>query len=217
MRFFFILLSIINALSNCKTTTKNERQDSFEGIIEYAYTYQSDSINIDSLKTNRPSSGQMVYKDSLYKSVFIGFIGKNTESYIYDNHTGIAFHLSISSDSIDCEDYTAQNDTVFSYQIIETGEKILGEEVNILEFVSKYATQRFYYSLKHKVAPFNYDKHLAYNWNFYKEKTNGGVLLKVEHIFKKFTMIGIATKIEAKEISIKEFRFDLNKLKAACR
>ena len=170
-------------------------------------------MNIDSLKAQRPSKGKMIYKDSMYKSMFFG---KDTAIYIYDNNSGISYNFSEKNDSIDCEGYKTNSDTVSRFEIMETNEKILGQKVKILEFDSKYATNRFFYSLTHKVAPFNYDKHLAYNWKFYKEKTNGGVLLKVEHIFKKFTMIGIATKIEAKTVSESEFVIDKTKLKNTC-
>ena len=88
---------------------------------------------------------QLVCKDSLYRIVFIG---KTSESYIYNNKTGSAYHFSVSNDSIDCEDYKVQNDTFLRWKIIDTVEQILGKEVKILEFVSKYSTNRFYFSLE---------------------------------------------------------------------
>lgn len=209
INFFFVFIAL--HLFGC---TAPESQNSFEGIIEYAYSYQGDSVNGDTLDAARATTGKMIYKGSKYKSVFIG---KNTESYIYDNDTGLANFISSETDSIDCEDYTVQNDSILFFQIINTDEKILGEKVKILKFSSVYATHRFYFSLKHKVAPSNYDKHEAYNWKFYKEKADGGVLLKVEHIFKKMKMTGIATKLEARPVSAKEFEIDTSKLKAVCR
>ena len=214
MKFIFVFFYLVILLGSCSTEKKIEKKNAFEGLIEYAYSYQSDSLNIDTLRTQHPSSGMMIYKDSMYKSVFVA--NHKTETYIYNNAEGIAYDLS-AEDSIDCEDYKIQKDSVLRYDIHETDEKILGHEVKILEFDTKYATQRFYFSTKFKVAPYNYDKHLAYNWKFYKEKANGGVLLKVEHIFKKFTMISIATKIEQKEIDPKVFEIDKSKLTTTCR
>ena len=156
----------------------------------------------------------MIFKDSKYKSIFES---KNKmEIYIYDNESGIAYDLT-DKDSIGCEDYKMNNDSIYSYEIIETDEKVLGHEVKILEFKSKYATNKFFFSKNYKVAPHNYDKHLAYNWKFYMEKADGGVILKVEHVFKKFTMKGVATQFEVQEINPKLFEIDKNKLKMACR
>lgn len=189
------------------------KENTFEGEIEYAYSYQSDTLNLDTLKAQRPTSGLMVYRDSMYKSVFIG---KNTESYVYDNHTGVAFHLTVNSDSIDCEDYTTAGDTVLNWEVKNTDETILGEPVGILEFSTPNATHRFYYSLQHKTAPYNSDKHAAHNWKFYKEKAGGGVLLKTEHIFKDFTMTGIARRIDVREVAAEEFEIDKSKLVDEC-
>ncbi len=211
LNILFQFLIILNFA--CNSEKQHPEETFFEGLIEYAYTYQSDALNVDTLKAQRPYKGMMIYKDSMYKSVFVA--NHKTETYIYNNAEGIAYDLS-AEDSIDCEDYKIQKDSILRYEILETDEKILGHEVKILEFDSKYATQRFYFSTKFKAAPHNYDKHLAYNWKFYKEKAKGGVILKVEHIFKNFTMFGIATNVEVKEIDNHEFEFQKRKLKATC-
>jgi hypothetical protein len=107
-------------------------------------------------------------------------------------------------------------DAILNWKIIDTDEKILGEAVKILEFSTSNIVNRYHYSLKHKVAPFNYDKQLAYSWKFHKELTGGGVLLKVEHIFKKFSITGVATKIETRNVADEEFEIDENRLKRHC-
>ena len=213
MKSHFLKIGLLIFIFSCNPKLKNELPPPFEGRIQYAYTYQSDSLDIDTLKAQRPHSGQMIFKDSMYKSVFVS--DDKTETYLYDNATGIAFEWS-AKDSIQCEDYKIPTDSVLRFEIIETDEKILGQEVKILEFDSKYATQRFYFSTKYKVAPHNYDKHEAYNWKFYMEKAKGGVPLKVEHIFKNFTMIGMVTRFEEREILKQEFQFQKRKLKPAC-
>lgn len=57
-----------------------EKEKFFSGIIEYDYSYTSDSLNTDSLAKERPAKGIFRYDQENYQS---SFTGKDTLTYYY--------------------------------------------------------------------------------------------------------------------------------------
>lgn len=177
-----------------------ERNNYFTGIIEYEYTYASDSLNVDSLARIRPSIGIIRYDTLNYQSKFIGadtntnyYSGLLNKNLSKTNHTG----------NFECEDYGAFTDSIVSFQIIDTDEKILGYSCKILEVQKKNSWLQYYFATDLKIAPLTYNRHASYNWDFYGEKANGGLILKSEHRLRYFTLKGIATSISERDDDFK--------------
>ncbi len=165
----------------------------FIGQIEYSYNYSSDFFNIDSLKLIKPWKSEFRYDLKNYQSKFIG---KDTIAYYYSGNLNKC--LSMANGVLDslCEDYGIATDSIISFKVYDTNEKILGYECKIIEFQSKLFWNRYYVSKDLILAPATYNRHISYNWSFYGEKTQGGLILKLEHRFKKYTMYGIASGIK---------------------
>ena len=186
----------------------------FIGTVEYAYSYYSDSLNVDSLTKTRPSKGLFRYDTLNYQSKFIG-IDTNTNYYSRllnkclskTNHSGI----------YECEDYGTFTDSVISYKIIDTDEKILGYSCKILEVQKKNSWLQYYFSTDLKIAPATYRQHASYNWDFYGEKANGGLILRSEHRLKYFTLKGIATAINIKAANFKALEIDEKLFAEICK
>ncbi len=161
----------------------------FAGQIEYEYVYQSASINADSLAKTRSRSSIFRFDGFNYQSCFIG---KDTATYFYDGSSGRCLSRSGKLGKFECEDYSIATDSVLSWRIVETEEKVLGQSVCILEIQGRYFFTRYFVSREMKMSPFVWQKHLAYNWSFYGDKAEGGLILKLEHHFKNYTMFGVA-------------------------
>lgn len=204
----FIFLTCLVFL-NCKT----EEVADFEGFIKYEYTYESDSLNVDTLKKHRPSLSLFYYKDSLYLS---SFIGQSTDMYIVNGKTGVAYYLSGENDTIVCEDYTKQTHQIKNYNLLPSEETVLGYDTRILEIEMEDATTRFWVSTDLKVNPQNFKNHIAYNWFFYLQKADGGIILKMEHEYPTFTMKGLATQIQSMEVPDSKFHLPENSTIIPC-
>ena len=176
----------------------------FTGTIEYAYSYSSDSLDTGSLAKTRPSRSFFRYDTINYQSKFVG---ADTTTYYYSGQLNRALS-PISQENYECEDYGAFTDSVISYKLFDTEEKILGYSCKILEIQKKNSWLRYYVSNDLKLAPGTYRRHASYNWDFYGEKANGGLILRSEHRFKYFTMKGIATVVELKTDNFKALEID---------
>lgn len=108
----------------------------------------------------------------------------------------------------ECEDYGSFTDSVISYKLIDTDEKILGYRCRILEIQKKNSWLQYYVSNDLKLAPGTYRRHSSYNWDYYGEKANGSLILRSEHRLKYFTMKGIATSINKSNIHFKALEID---------
>lgn len=168
----------------------------FIGKINYDYTYESNSLNVDSITKLRPSKSVFKFDKYNYQSQFII---SDTLKYFYSGKYNKCISPIAKSDKYDCEDYSIPTDSILSYNEYETDEKILGHSCKIIEFQTKHFWNRYYVATDLKISPDTFINHKAYNWKFYGEKSNGGLILKLEHRFKKFTMKGIATSIEVKK------------------
>ena len=85
---------------------------------------------------------------------------------------------------------------MLSTKLYDTDEKVLGYSCKILELQKRNSRVKYYVSNDLKIAPATYQRHRSYNWDVYGEKANGGLILKLEHQFKTFTMSGIATSVK---------------------
>jgi hypothetical protein len=171
----------------------NDRgQNYFTGTIDYAYTYTSDSLNADSLPRTRPSKSILRYDELNYQSTFIT---PDTITNYYSGRLNKCLTQTGHSANFTCEDYGSFTDSVLSYKLFDTDERILGYSCKILEIQKKNSWLQYYVSNELRIAPATYRSHRSYHWDFYGQKANGALILKSEHRFKYFTMKGIATAI----------------------
>ena len=198
------------ACSGCRS---NVKQKYFTGTIEYSYSYSSDKLNSDSLTSARPERSEFRYDASNYQS---RFIGKDTEIFYYSGIRNKCLGKVNSEEKYSCEDYSKVTDSVVSWKMYDTEEKVLNHSCIILEIQKKNSWVKYYVSRKLKIAPATYQKHMSYNWNFYGDKTEGGLILKLEHRFRFFAMKGIAKIIsinnnkDFKALEISEELFSMN-------
>ncbi len=173
--------------------TGNKEADFFIGQVNYSYQYESDQLNTDSLRSEKPWESKFRYGLENYQS---RFIGKDTFTYFYSGNLNKC--LSMQHGILDslCEDYGKDTDSVMAFKIYDTDEKVLGYACKVLEYQSKLFRTKYYVSKNLKIAPATYKKHRAYNWSFYGEKAGGGLILKIEHWFNKYYMYGIATSVK---------------------
>ncbi len=210
MKYLLIFFLNVVIFFNCSTV---EEFPEFEGFINYQYTYESDSLNVDTLTKYRPTSSEFYYKDSLY---FSSFISKTRDSYVVNGKTGFAWYLSSETDTAVCEDYTKRTESIKTFRTLPSKETVLGYDTRILEIEGQNSTTRFWVSTDLKVNPENFAKHQAYNWYFYLQKADGGIILKTEHEFPKFTMNGIATKIIEMSVPDSVFHIPENTVLIPC-
>ncbi len=190
--FWYCLIGV--ALISCKKKPAPNSTDKwFEGRIVYHYTYHSDSLDADSLALWKPHSGMMLFEKDNYKSVFWG---KDTLTYLYLAELNKGYSYKGSGRDEQCEDYSQPTDSILSFHIYPTDDKILGYPCKVLEYQSKYFWNRYFVSTAHRLSPGSYQNHRAYNWSFYGEKTGGGIILKMEHRFGRYTMKGIALEVD---------------------
>lgn len=195
---WLITLFILLFIAGCKETGNKY----FTGTIEYAYSYTSDSLNADSLAKTRPGKSIFRYDTVNYQSNFIT-AGADTGKYYYSGRFNKSLYETNSANSYQCQDYSAFTDSVISFRIVNTDEKILGYSCKILEIQKKNSWLQYYVSNELRIAPPTYNKHVSYNWDFYGEKANGGLILKSEHRFSYFTMKGIATSLSRRDDNFK--------------
>jgi hypothetical protein len=188
-RYPCILYAVI-ALSACKTKSN---QSYFTGTIEYTYTYSSNLLNADSLAKAMPAKSRFRYDLENYQSVFYG---KDTTTWYYSGRLNKCIGKLSSQPDLTCEDYAAFTDSVLSWKLYDTDEKIMGYACRVLEMQTTHSWVKYYVSREQMIAPGTYRRHRSYNWDVYGEKTGGGLILKSEHRFTNFTMQGIATGIK---------------------
>jgi len=184
-----IILLLLMVYAGCKSGEKGKY---FTGTIEYAYSYESDSINADSLTRVRPAKGAFRYDLNNYQS---RFIGQDTHTFYYSGNLNKCVSENNSRRNYECEDYGVLTDSIVTYKLYDTDEKILGHSCKILEMQKSNSWVKYYVCNELKIAPATYEKHKSYNWDIYGEIANGGLILKSEHRFKKFVMMGTATTI----------------------
>ena len=205
-----VLVASLTVIAGCK----NSGTAYFTGTIDYNYTYTSDSLNTDSLSLIRPSKSNFRYDNNDYQS---RFIGKDTEIYYYSGQLNKCIGKSSSQKNYDCEDYNLITDSVLSFKLYNTDEKILGYSCKILEIQKKNSWTQYYISKDLIISPTTYNKHKSYNWDFYGEKAGGGLILKSEHRFKHFTMKGMATDVTKQSKQFKALEIDEKLFSVLCK
>lgn len=195
----FVILLILTA--GCK----NAGTKYFSGTVEYSYIYTSDSLNVDSLSEMRPHKSDFRYDMNNYQS---RFIAKDTETYYYSSQLNKCLGKGGHQKNYECEDYSLVTDSVLSFRVYDTDEKILGYSCRILEIQKGNSWTQYYVSKDLVLAPATYNRHTSYNWDFYGEKAAGGLILKSEHRFKKFTMMGIATTVTKRNKNFKALEIE---------
>lgn len=209
MRIVLILLVVI-VFSKCKEADKKI----FTGTIEYAYTYTSDSLNADSIAATRQQKAFFRYDANNYQSQFIN---PDTTTYYYSGNLNKCLEEKNHDQQYACEDYSKENDVVLSFKVYDTNEKILGHRCKVLEVQKKNALLIYYFSTNMKMAPATYSQHRSYNWDFYGDKSEGGIILKSEIRFKDFTKKGIATEIREYDQDFKALEIDEEKFSEVCK
>lgn len=204
------VLITISAIPAC---TGKQESKYFAGTITYAYTYESDVYDKDSLARERPSKGEFRYDEQNYMS---RFTGKDTMTYYYSGLLNKCVSVPGSGDDYTCEDYSAETDSILSWNLIDTSVIVLGEPCRILDLQKKNSAVRYYISRETRIAPATYNRHRSYNMDFYGEKSNGGLILKLEHRFKHFTMKGEATTLERMKQSFSALEMTDDKIKNIC-
>lgn len=187
----------------------------FTGTINYRYSYTSDSLNQDSVSRLRPVESSFRYDENGYQS---RFTGKDTETYYYSGLSNKCVSASGNPVVYACGDYGIITDSVLSAKLYETDEKVLGYRCKILELQKGNSWVKYYISTDLRIAPGTYRRHKSYNWDVYGEKANGGLILKLEHRFKKFTMSGIATSVSTfKKENFRALEIDEEKFSNICK
>ena len=190
----------------------HKKEKEFAGEILYTYTYESSTLNIDSLARVRPSKGIFRYDRNNYQS---SFIGRDTITYYYSGSVNKCV-TEASGHDYECEDYGIATDSVLSWKLYPSDVKVLGQQCEILELQKRNSLVKYYVSKELKIAPSTYQKHKAYNWDFYGEKAKAGLILKLEHRFRSFTMKGVATSMKMSEGEFVAFQKSEEKLFESC-
>ncbi len=192
----FRQIGIVYMAAVCWMACKNEKKDNFfSGTVDYAYSFSSDSLNADSITRQRPVKSRFNYDTTGYQSVFFG---PDTTKYYYSGIRNRCISQNGNAGKYQCEDYGILTDRVISTRVYDTEEKILGYDCRVLEIQKENSLVKYYISTTLKIAPATYVNHRSYNWDTYGKEANGGLILKLEHRFRYFTMHGIATGITSK-------------------
>ena len=211
-----LLLLIVFFIYGCDNGFRfpEKKNTHFIGTIEYAYTYSSDSLNADSLTRTRPGKSILRYDTVNYQSKFIG---PDTMIYYYSGLHNKSLSETNHQRNYECEDYGSFTDSVISYRFYFSEEKILGHSCKVLEIQKENSWVQYFVSDEFRISPSNYRLHRSYNWDFYGEKANGGLILKSEHRFKYFTMRGIATAVKVEPANFKALEIDEKIFSEFCR
>ncbi len=167
----------------------------FSGTVVYEYTYTTDSLDADSLAGVRPQIGYFRYDENDYQS---RFTGKDTSTYFYSGILNKCIAEEGHSGVYTCDDYGEASDSVITYRIYDTEEKVLGHSCRIMEIQKSRSLVKYYFSEDLIMSPGTYRNHKSFNWDFYGRISGGGLVLKLEHRFRSFTMYGIAVQVEKK-------------------
>ncbi len=209
IKISFLILTALLSVS-CSNEKKEEY---FSGTIDYAYSYTSDSINVDSLAKERPAKGNFRYDETNYQS---RFTGKDTVIYYYSGNLNKALSEQGYEKKYSCEDYGIMTDSVLSHKIYDTDEKVLGYSCRILEVQKERSWVKHYISKEIKIAPATYVRHRSYNWDYYGGKAAGGIILQSEHRFPVFTLHGKATSLVRQNKKFRALEIDEAKIASLC-
>lgn len=190
MKFLLFILLFGQALSGCNS---NKEKDYFTGTINYTYTYSSDSLDADSISRLRPSASEYRYDLVNYRG---RFIAQDTLTVYYSGEQNKCISETNSEKNYSCEDYSVSTDSLLSWKIYDTDEKVLGFECRVLELQKQNSLVKYHVSKEFRIAPSTYQRHRSYDWDVYGEKSGGGLILKLEHRFHFFTMKGVATSVK---------------------
>ena len=192
---------------------QNHNNDYFHGQITYKYHYTSNTLNADSLNSHRIHSSVFKYDQNDYQSTFID---KDSTTYYYVSAINKCLMAINSQLQNTCEDYSKATDSILDFKVYDTNEKILGQNCRILEFQGLYFWNRFYVSKDIQISPNIYKNHKAYNWQFYGNQAAGGLILKLEHRFKNFTMHGEAVSISEMDLNQKALDISAEAVLSIC-
>lgn len=208
-----LLIPAIIALLFLLTKRGSSSADYFNGQIEYRYTYISDSLDVDSLSKIKPYKSIFRFDKLNYQSTFFE---KDTLTYFYLSQINKAISKTNSKINERCEDYGLPTDSILAYKLYNTDEKIVGYNCLILEFESNNFHTRYWVNNDLRITPATYKQHTAFNWRFYGEKTNGALILKTEHRFKNYTMVGTAVAIIPQNKNFTALEIDEHLIKQIC-
>lgn len=202
MKYFSLFLLLSLTFGACNSTEPQEQSsppsavssDFFQGEIHYTYTYESNSVPLGYLYSVRPNSSIFAYDSKNYQSTFMG---ADTICYYYSSDRNRAIFSKNGIFDAGCEDYGVNPDSLLSFKVYDSEELILGQRCKVIDFRTINTFNRYHVSRDLFLPPDTYQKHIAYNWAFYGEQANGGIILRVEHHFPKFVMMGEATKVQA--------------------
>jgi hypothetical protein len=214
MKQLIKLLSVIVLLQSMSGCSNGEKNEYFTGEIAYKYSYESSMMNADSLNKERANNGVFRYDTENYQSKFTG---KDTLTYYYSGSLNKCLSESGNLHNYECADYDVLTDSILSFKIYDTGEKVLGYSCRILEMQKKNSWVQYYVSNDLKIAPATYQRHRSYNWDVYGKKASGGLILKSEHRFKAFTMKGIAANVTMQGKSFKALQIDEKLFSESCK
>jgi hypothetical protein len=207
------ILSVILITLFVFACTKKKTPPYFTGTVSYAYTYESDSMDADSIAALRPSKSDFRYDTTGYQS---RFIARDTETIYYSGQLNKAVSVTNNTKNYTCEDYGLVTDSIVSWKIYDTEEKVLGYSCRILEMQKRNSWVKYYVCPELKIAPATYASHKAYNWDAYGKYAKGGLILRSEHRFKNFTLKGVATSVEKRPQGFKALEVDTMILRKVC-
>jgi hypothetical protein len=193
--------------------SEGAKEKYFSGTIEYAYSYSSDSLDVDSLTKARPAKGFFRYDATDYQN---RFTGTDTVTYYYSGGLNNCVSETGVLKNYECEDYGTATDSVLSWKLYDTDERVLDYSCRILELQKTRSRVKYYVSKEIKMAPATYLRHRSYNWDIYGEKAEGGLVLKLEHRFKNFTMHGAATVLNTSDSKFRALEIDTKAMAELC-
>lgn len=211
MRKFIIPILMSFGFASCLSSKFNP---SFIGSIRYQYSYNSNILDVDSLRSVRPGVGLFRYDRSSYQSSFVGI---DTLTYYYSGRINKCLSQVGNSTSFECEDYGLHTDSILFIKDYSCNEKILGYSCRILEIQKKASWVRYYYATDLHIAKATYKNHRSYNWDAYGNSAKGGLVLKLEHRFARFTMTGIAVEIDKQGNAFKALQITDSLFAQFCR
>jgi len=184
---------IINLFFISFASCQQKKKEFFTGTIKYQYAYSSNTLNEDSLTDSRPAAAVFRYDLSDYQSMFTG---KDTIIYYYAGKKNKVVSAAGNPVSFSCEDYGQFTDSVLSVKLYDTTEKVLGYDCRVLEIQKKNSWVQYFIAKDLQIAPDTYQRHVAYNWDVYGKEAKGGLILKLEHRFLRFSMKGEVRLLE---------------------
>lgn len=201
------------ALAGCRQNNSRDNPSYFTGEIQYHYQYETNLLNNDSLNKARPQKGIFRYDTSGY---FSSFEGADTVNYFYSGKYNRAISSKNNIPDSSCEDYGLVTDSVLSWKLYPSEMMIQDQHCDIIEIQKTRSWVRYYVSRKYSIAPAIYIRHRSYNWDFYGSKTNGGLILQLEHRFPSFTMKGFLQKLEPAGADFRAFNADTEAIMGKC-